>query len=464
MSDTLVPSSKLPRLISRVMLPVVLIIFAIPFATLMFYSVPAADDFCNASLSFNTVPQNGVLALTWAYYTQWSPRWVSYFLLGGSLSHGNLLQTYGWLLLLVALTNLAALWYFFSVVFSLSRSRSFLVAAVFYATWIVALGSPDQQLYWLSDVMIYNLSLSSLLVLLALLLRPRATVWYYVLVALLSIAVPAQHEVAGTFLCMAVLAASVVVTVKKLPSRQWYLSLASSSISMAIVMRSPGNALRAVQEHKHLWDIAHFPRWVVHSVYHGIDWLAGPAILVSAFCILLLCQQDPESPAKVEAPSKWMAKAGLLGMLAILFECALTEVASGTWLPDRVAVWFQFVFMLLFVCVVVCGAPEIYRTRFSAATKVAVFMLFSVTLLGSANFRSAVEDVRGPAEAWWRIEDARLSQRGGTLEYEAPAAYPNLAKPQKLVDDPGCWVNKCLANYLHAQNVIVKNSKEECPH
>jgi hypothetical protein len=464
MSELAARFSKLTNAASRVMLPLVLLVFAIPFTALMFYSVPAADDFCNASLSFNTVPQNGVLALTWAYYTQWSPRWVSYFLLGGSMSHGNLLHSYGWLLLLVALTNLAALWYFFSTIFKLSRSRSFLVAAVFYATWIVILGSPDQQLYWLSDVMIYNLSLSTLLVLIALLLRPRARIWYYGLVALLSIAVPAQHEVAGTFLCMAVFAASVVATVKKLPRSQWYLSLIASSVSMAIVMRSPGNAIRAVQEHKHLWDIAHFPRWLAHSAYHGIDWLAGPALLVSAFCILLLCQQAPESSVKVNAPSKWIAAAGLLGMFAIVFECALTEVATGTWLPDRVAVWFQFIFMLLFVCLVVCGAPEIYGTRFSPGTRLAVFTLFSVTLLGSANFRAAVEDVRGPAEAWWRIEDARLSQRGGTLEYEAPAAYPQLAKPQKLVEDSGCWVNRCLANYLHAQNVIVKNSKEECPH
>jgi hypothetical protein len=454
------------RLASRLMVPVALFIFAAPFFMLLFYSVPAADDFCNASLSFGAdlVPQHSVLTFTWLYYTRWSPRWLTYFLIGLGMSHGNFFRNYGWLLLLVALTNLASLWFFFATVFRLTRARSLLVAGVFYATWMVTLNSPDQQLYWLSDVMMYNLSLSSLVVLLALLLRPRRGAWYYIAVVLLSIAVPAQQEIAGTFLCMIALTGAVVVAVKKLPGLQWYLSLAAGVISTAAVVLSPGNAIRAAAEHKHLWDVDHFPRWAAHSFYHGIDWLSAPAILISALCIFLLCQPDLESHANPDPPPRWIAAAGLWAMFAVLCECALVEVATSSWLPDRVVMWFQFVFSLMFVCVVVSGAPEIYCIRFSLSTRLAVFALFSVTLLGSSNFRSAVEDVRGPAQSWWRIEATRLSQRGGTLEYEVPAAYPKLAKPQMLGEDPHCWVNRCLANYLHADTVIVRDSKEECPH
>lgn len=464
-SDIVPPSTTL-RFVARFMIPLVLIFFATPFIVLMFYSVPAADDFCNASLSFgpDLVPQHSVLSFTWLYYTRWSPRWLTYFLIGLSMSHGNVLHTYGWLLLLVALTNIASLWFFFATVFELTRARSLLVAGVFYATWIVTLGSPDQQLYWLTNVMVYNLSLSSLVVLLALLLRPRRAAWYWIAVAVLSIAVPAQQEIAGTFLCIIALTGAVVVGVKKLPGSQWYLSLVMGVMSTAAVVLSPGNAIRAAAEHKHLWDIAHFPRWVAHSFYHGIDWLSAPAILVSALCIFLLCQPDPESRANPELPPRWLAAAALWAMFAVLCECALVEVATSSWLPDRVVMWFQFVFSLMFVCVVISGVPEIYRIRFSLGTKLAIFTLFSVTLLGSLTFRNAVEDVRGPAQSWWRVEAARLSQRGGSLEYEAPAVYPKLAKPQMLGADTKCWVNQCLANYLHAQTVIVLNSKEECPH
>ena len=139
-------------------------------------------------------------------------------------------------------------------------------------------------------------------------------------------------------------------------------------------------------------------------------------------------------------------------------------MATSTWLSDRVVMWFQFVFWLLLVIAIVAGVREIYQTPLSVGTRLAVYFLLAITLLGSANFRSAVEDLRGPAQAWWRIEAPRLRQRGGTLEYEANATYPKIAKPQKLVADSGCWVNRCLANYLHAETVIVDNSTEECPH
>jgi len=458
------PGSTVLAWLSRIMLPVALGAFLAPFFLLFFYSVPAADDFCNASLSFNMVPQPSVTALTWLYYTRWSPRWLTYFLLGHALSHGDILRTYGWLLLLVALTNLAALWYFCATAFNLPRGKAFLAAAVFYTAWIVALGSPDQQLYWLTNVVVYSFPLSTLLVLLSLLLRPRRTAWYYGVVVLLAIAVPAQQEIAGTFLCLIAFVAAVCWIVRRLPGNHWYLTLLASTISTAVVVLSPGNAIRAAAEHKHLWDIAHFPRWTAHAFYHGLDWLSVPAVLVGALCILMICQSRRDLDVSAGPPPRWVAIAGLAGMLAVLCECAWIEMATSSWLPDRVVMWFQFVFWLLLVCVVAAGAPEIYRVRFSSITRLAVSTLFSATLLTSANFRSAVSDIRGPAQSWWRVEASRLRQRGSSLEYEAPAQYPKLAKPQMLTDDSGCWVNRCLANYLHAPTVLVTHSKEECPH
>jgi len=93
-----------------------------------------------------------------------------------------------------------------------------------------------------------------------------------------------------------------------------------------------------------------------------------------------------------------------------------------------------------------------------------VFSLFAIVLFTSSNYRSAVSDLRGPAQSWWRAEESRLSRKGAPLEYEAPNQYPKLAKPQMLGDDPTCWVNRCLANYLQTTSVLVRHSKDECPH
>lgn len=462
-TTTPMPGSK-ARLLSRLVVPFVLLVFAAPFLAMLFYSLPATDDFCKATLSFDTVPQSSVLSVTWMYYTKWSPRWLTTFLQSLVMSHVNLTTHYGWLLLTVIITNLAALWYFFRTVFRSSRTTSLLVAGVFYAAYVASLDDLQLELYWLTGATEYNLSFSTLLVLVSLLYQARRAVWYYATVALLSIAVPAQHEIAGTLLCMISFAGVIVMRVKKLPARQWYLSLGLAVFGQAIVMMSPGNAIRAAQEHKQLWDIAHLPRWVAHSFYHGFDWFSHPAILVAGFCIFLLLQRDQDKNASEGLPERWLGIAGVCAMVTVLGEVALVETASGIWIPSRVVAWFEFVFWLLFICVILRGIPEIHRVRFSQRTRIGAFSLLAVILLGSSNFRAAVEDVRGPAQSWWRMNSSRLQQRGGALEFQGPARYPNLAMHQNLSSDSGCFVNKCMANYLRAKTVVVKDSAEECPH
>jgi hypothetical protein len=457
------PWSK-ASLLLRLIVPCVLVVFMAPFFALLFYSLPATDDFCKATLSFNSIPQRDVLSVTWMYYTQWSPRWLTTFIQSLVMSHVDLATRYGWLLLSVIITNLVALCYFFRTVFRLPRTTSILAAGVFYAAYVASLTDLQLQLYWLTGATEYNLSFSTLLFLVSLLYLARSDVWYYVLVALLSIAVPAQHEIAGAFLCAFLFAGAVMMRVKRLPARQWYLSLGMAASSQAIVMLSPGNAIRAAQEHKHLWDLAHFPRWVAHSFYHGLNWLSYPAILVAGCSIFLLCQRDQDTPVADELPPQWLGIAGLCAMFALLCEVSFVEMASGVWIPARVIAWFQFVFWMLLICVILKGIPEIHRVRFSLGTRISVFILLGVTLLGSSNFRAAVEDLRGPAQSWWRMNSSRLKQRGGALEFEGPARYPNLAMHQNLDPDPGCFVNKCMANYLRAKTVVVKNTNEECPH
>ena len=456
------PLSSMQRVLDCLVLPVILGTFLVPFLVLLFYSVPAADDFCKATLAYNGVRQPSVMAITWMYYIHWSPRWLTTFLQSLIMSKVNLVQMYGWLLFMVVLTNLASLWYFFLAVVRLKHIKGFLAAVVFYAAWLASLGSPSQQVYWLTGAMEYNLSLSSLLVLVSLLLRSRPAVWYYIAVSLLSIAVSAQHEIAGTFLWVVLLGGTVVSRIKRLPTRQWYLSFSLATVSLATVVMSPGNAARGVQEHRHLWDTGHALGWIAHSFYHGLSWLSAPAILVSACCIGLFSRPSLEPKAGDKLPRGWICLACLCAMLVILFQSAFIEIATGTWLPPRVAGWLEFVFSLLFVCAAQAGLTELRQLHFSFATRMAVFGLFAISLFSCTNFREAVEDLRGPAETWHRLNVLRLSQRGGSLKFEDPPQYPALGESQRLTRKAGCWENRCLANYLHAESVVMVNSIDEC--
>ena len=456
-------SSTVLSLISRLILPATLIVFALPFVTLLFYSMPASDDFCKATLSFNCVPQPNVLHITWLYYTQWSPRWLTTLLQSFVMNHVDLVSAYGWLLLLVVAINLAALWYFFRTYFKLTRGTALLAAGSFYAAWIASIPSPEEAIFWLTGALEYFLSFGAMLVLLSLLHKRRNSPWYYLTIALLSIAVPAQHEIAGTFLCSVLLAGIILMRVQEQPALQWRLSFCFAVLSQAVVMLTPGNKLRAAQEHRHLWDFAHLPKWIAHSFYHGFDWLSYPAFLLAACCILLLWQQGREKQDSEKNPPRWWGLACLCGMFVILCEYCLVELASGNWSPNRVVAWFAFVFCLLFVCLVLTGIPELACVQFSVATKAGIYILFTVSILGSANFRAAVEDLGGTAQAWHRLDASQLRQRGGVVVFELPARYPKLSMPQQVTSDSGCWVNRCLANYLHARTVVAEKSVEKCP-
>jgi hypothetical protein len=106
----------------------------------------------------------------------------------------------------------------------------------------------------------------------------------------------------------------------------------------------------------------------------------------------------------------------------------------------------------------------VYRVRFSDSTKAGVFVLLAVSLLGSPNFRAALEDLHGPVQSWYRFAYPRLRQHSGSLTFEPIRNYPQLTFHQNLSSDPRCFVNVCLAHYLRADTVIVKDSLEECPH
>jgi hypothetical protein len=462
--DPIKPSSTLLQLFSRLVLPAALIAFSAPFLALLFYSVPASDDFCKATLSFNCVPQPGVLQITWLYYTQWSPRWLTTLLQSFVMNRVDLVSAYGWLLLSVIICNLAALWYFFRTYFEFSRGTALLASASFFAAWIASIPSPEEAIFWLTGAMEYYLSFGAMLLLLGLLHKKRGSIWYYLSIALLSIAVPAQHEIAGTFLCAVLLAGVILMQVQQRPGLHWKVSFGFALLSQAVVMMTPGNKIRAAQEHRHLWDFAHLPKWIAHSFYHGFDWLSYPAFLLAACCILLLWRQGRGKQDAANIPPRWIGLLCLLGMLVILCEYCLVELASGNWSPNRVVSWFAFVFCLLFVCLVLTGIPELARVEFSVATRTGIYLLFAVSLLGSANFRAAVEDLGGTAQAWRRIDAAQLRQRGGAVVFELPARYPKLSMHQQVTSDSGCWVNRCLANYLHATQVVGKDSNEECPH
>jgi hypothetical protein len=456
----------------------ILMTFAAPFFVLMFYSIPAYDDFCKAALvEFNGVPQPGVVALAWTHYIHSSPRWLTTFIQGVVMSKVDLFGAYGWLLLAVVGITVASLWYFVHTFLEASPKRSLLITALFYTAWMASIRTPAEALFWVTGATEYYLPLSALLVLVSLLHSFRGATWQYLVVAFLSFAIPALHEIAGTLLCAIALAGLICTRLKKAPSSPWAVALAASTLGMALFILSPGNAERAALEHRHSWDFAHAPYWIAHSFYHGLTWLWTPAVLAAAFYIFLVSHRQEGTEAAKGRPPQWLGPASLCFMLFTLCECSLVEIAGGTAIYGRVINWFQFVYWLLFVCAASTGMRWI-RGAFPTATKSGAFILVAVILLGSWNYRSVIEDLHGPAQSWRRSYAqvdlhgparpsrrsyaTQFASRGGELTFPAVTRFPKMAVRQGVTEDPGCWTNKCVARFLGAKSVVVPGSLEQC--
>ncbi len=273
----------------RVLLSLLFVCIAAPVVILLFYATPSSDDFCKATLSFNAVPQSGILNLTWHYYLEWSPRWLTTLLESLVMNKLNMVTWYGCLLLLAMLSNLAALWYFCTAVLGLTRGAALVAAAGFYLAWLFNVASPGETIYWLTGAMEYQLSVSALLVLFSLLQQPRKAPWYYILLAVVSVWIPAEHELAGALVCCLLLAGTLFLLWQRRDARHWIFPLVLASLSFAIVMFAPGMSARLAHNRGHVSNHAPLLWYLKHALLgHGVTWLLCPAILIAALYISLL--------------------------------------------------------------------------------------------------------------------------------------------------------------------------------
>lgn len=448
------------RAISGALLPVGLLVFIIPFIILMFYASMNTDDYSKATLSWWCVRQPSVFAVASRYYMELNGRWFTNLLEHFVMSKIDLTASYGWLLLLIMLSNVLALGYFFANCLRVRYTRAFLAGGLFYAAWIAGISSPGDNVYWLTVAFEYQLTITSMLILAGLLCKSQQTLAGYIGIGLLAVAVPALHEIAGVFLVACLFGGVVTAHFVKARPYQWWLGFGLSSMSLASVLLSPGLSAHLVGGH--FWDLSQILPFSKRAVEHGLNWTINLPVLLCALCIpFVLARKSVSTSENLYAPPRWLALAGLSGMTLLLAEFANAERASGYGvLPARAEGWFQFVFWLLLVCVIVIGIPEISQTKFSAASRIAISMLFMVSVLGSANFHSAEKDLRGPARQWHIDSEARLRQRGDSLVFDALHPKPALFRNTSLALEDGCWVNQCMAVYLGARSVAVKDPSE----
>ena len=441
--------SRLGENILNALLPLTITLVLSVFAGLMFSATPALDDFCKASLSYLGQPQGSATQVTWLYFMGWSARWVSTILQSALFSRVDLISAYPWLLLGVMAVNLAALCVFFRSVLQLKTRTALVVAGMFYVSWAVSIPSTAENIFWATGATEYQLSQSSLLVLLALLCSSRGRIGAGA-AFILAFLIPAQHEVAGMLVCLVLAAGVVVARVLRVPSGKWIICLALASLSLAIVIVSPAGRERAAADGKVLWDFRHEPAYAFQALKNGVDWLISPIPLLTAICVpLFVGSMERRRETPITHPV-WLAPLCLLGMCLIVCVAALVALVSAGGPPDRLVGWYQWPFWLLLLCAVYLGVPELRATSALRidAFKLGLCAILALSLLTSSTFKAAIKDLSGPARPWARSTSEQLRGQSGTpADANLPAKPSNLLAPGFA--DSSAWVSVCWVNYIN---------------
>ncbi len=446
-----------------VVLTAALVVLAVPFVGLCFYAVPATDDFCKATLSFESTPLHSVWTVTWTYYWHWSSRWLTTLIQSAVMSSVNLLSAYPWLILAVALSNLIALERFFRALLRIPIARSALLAALFYACWFANAAGPAQNVFWLTGAIEYQVSVTVLCLVAARLLESHGGVWDTCLLAACGFSVPALHEIGGAFLGTALALAFAIQRWTGQSARRTAICLAAATASLAIVAASPSPHLRALGEGRTLWDLAHAPTYV-HSVVNAVlAWTVNPAVLMLALAVPVLARDPAGRRAEPQITAGVLAGCvALMGALAL--EAVGVAIASGSELKPRVESWFQFVFWLLVLCAIYFGIPELAWTPFRTMSRMIMAGVVAVTLLGSSNARSAVRDWLGPARSWHQYYARHVTRHTGVVHFGDLPDRPELFLPVGITAGSSCFTNQCLATFLGADSVVATGTApDRCP-
>ncbi|MBF9220067.1 hypothetical protein [Hymenobacter ruricola] len=276
----MIPSSPILRHLLRLGL----VLAVVPFVALMAFNHPFFDDYRTAYWTH----EHGLWGMQKWFYLTWSGRFTSTFFM-------TVLNpvTYGWLegvrlvSLLVFGMQWASLAFLLRTVFHIVLRIEFAWSTAHWATALLlalfcnATAAPFSFLYWLCGVVVYQLTLSSLLTFAALALRagwgPAAAQWRSAGWA----CGPLVLAVAGNELTMLQAVPVLALLGYALPTAarpKWWLWLAVAGATAAAAVLAPGNWLRVAATAPPT-DPLHAYRWLVllpRTAYSMVLFLAQP--------------------------------------------------------------------------------------------------------------------------------------------------------------------------------------------
>jgi hypothetical protein len=383
-------------------------------------------------------------------YMGWSGRWstilVHYLVLGSM----DVLRDYGTALLILSAMQLVAAVVFFRFVLELPVGQALLAGILFYAVLLAAMPRPQQNLYFLTCTVEYQLICTTTIALFTLIkvLRDGALANLAICIAILVVC--GEHELIALCLVLAFATIYVARRMQGERSRRLLLFTAVAGVGLAITAFAPGNFRRAAKNPMELTPAtfllaASEPLHLVRSV------VLSAAVMLAAFLWIQYVSERPQTSRNAGPMDRRLVAVVTVTMALVL--TILPSLALHEHLPRSITVALSFV---LFGGALYLFLFRRHLTRWtSPRLKAAAGIALAAALLMSPNTRSAYHALHVD-RAIWR---AQMTER--LTAHEPDVLMPQVEPPSPLLNVPGAWsadpnnwLNGCVARFMHARSVV----------
>ena len=453
------------------------------YAVLGFYSRYYADDYCMSGL----VLQRGFWQAQIDQYMGWSNRFSGMFTLSLSEFFGNSAIKV-WTALVLVLLVAAFAWTLAQLNrwLKLSLSRWILVLLSELVVFFTILFAPQlyQSFFWRIGIITYTLPLVFLVLLTGLVIRfstrplsGRVQRGRLIVCGVLAFVAGGFSETYLTLqISIAVLGLIFVLSLTKGPSRRNWLFMLSavligSLLSLAVVLASPGNAVRQAAMPPPPGLLPWIKMILLHAflfMYRLLD--ANPfqfllAVLIPSLLVYGYYANKLTSRLRPSLLFMTLFLAPVVGFVLVAAVMAPAAYVQSSYPDDRVLVEAGFV---IAVILVFSGAlvGVIFRQLHLWAEEALPFYLqimvalFAIVLLlyplYDARKNTALLHEFQARAASWDARDARI--RAARQSGEFVIAVKGFNAPGNLAEfqvDPGDWVNQCASSFYDVSQIKV---------
>lgn len=439
------------------------ILSILPFIIISFFNNPSADDFC-----FNCKSRDlGFWNAQLSWYNDWIGRYFSSAVLSIKPLVSNSFLIYKIIPVILLTSLFTSIYYLSSLLFVNLKKKDFFILTFFILTlYLIQMPSISQGFYWLAGSITYQLSniLAILLFYFLIKLIETNERKYLILSIIFAFFVIGSNEASMLLISFLI---GVIFIFKSIQQKKINFSILILLIFViifsAIVIKSPGNAIRASNYiNKNQIFYAIYKSILAVKSYLGI-WL--PFIIVFTFIFFDYFNK------KIEIKTSKIFKVNPIIVFLIVFSIPFIGFFTGYWSIGRTppfrtinVIYFYFLIGLIYLAFVLFFKLKQSNDNFitfSKWVKYSLFIIIFIQLGQENNIRTAYSDLFSGKASNYDLElrnRYKIIQNSSNDILHVPelTSTPTTIFCGDISRNSEDWENQCYSNYWKLKSIVIK--------